>query len=168
MVRPHQLRQINLQAAEESGENANQHRSQQHVALGILYFLGEDGDTVKSDKHQSRKGGSGRQSTQIEGCGIVDRAAEKRVREGFVENDVANSVNQKSGGDQQHESQQDFIGACVELDSLNRHQRDERDDHERKAARTESAEPCDEWPARRRANFEWVEKDIPETSPSPE
>ena len=92
MVRPYQLRQINLQAAEESGENANEHGGEQNIPFGILYLLGQNRDTIKSNKYECRKRSSRGQGAQIKSCGIVDRLQRKKPAERLVEDDVTKSV----------------------------------------------------------------------------
>ena len=47
------LGHVDLEPAEESGENADEDGSEEHVAAGIFYFFGEDGDAVEADEYES-------------------------------------------------------------------------------------------------------------------
>ena len=51
--------------------------------------------------------------------------ARKQAGEVFMQDDVAKCFNEKNGGDQHHESEQHFVGARGEFDSLHGHHGDE-------------------------------------------
>ncbi len=127
VVRPDALREIHLQAAEKSGEDDDQDGGEQHVAFGIVNFFREDGDAIEADEHQRGERSTGGDGADIK-CGrIVNRMHREQPGEMLVQDDEAERFDQKHGGDQQHEAEQDFVGARGEFNSLHREDGDEAD-----------------------------------------
>src|SRR6202521_6030424 len=97
------------------------------MAAGIFDFFGEDGDAVKADEDESSESGTRGYQAKIEGFGIVDWSKRDQAGKMLVEDDVADGLDDEGEGDQDHEGEENFIGAGGEFDALDRHEGDETD-----------------------------------------
>src|SRR5579859_6481248 len=127
VIRQNTLGHVDLEATEESGENADENGCEKDIAAGIFYFFGEDGDAIETDEDEGGKARSRGNRVKLKGVRVVDGLQRNQAGKMLVKDDVTEGLDDEGEGDQDHEGEENFVGAGGEFDALDGHESNEAD-----------------------------------------
>jgi hypothetical protein len=105
VVRPNSLSEVNLQAPDDSGEQANRHGGQHDVPFGILHFLSERGDAIEPNIGQRGIRCRGPDNPRVECLGIIKGLERENPRPSLEMEKVADSQDHEDSDYHAHDGE---------------------------------------------------------------
>ena len=116
-VRPDELAVVNLKRTQNTGDDAQQHGSEQHVSPGILDILAERTDAVKAHVGEHRDRCAGADERPRKGPRIIERLRGKQSTPSAEPDEIPGGHNEERHEHHAHARREQGVGSRVGLDT---------------------------------------------------
>ncbi len=124
------LGEVDLEAAEDTGEDADEDGGEEDVALGVLDFFRKGADAVEAAVGEGGEGGSGGEAGPVEGLGIVEGLDGEEAAPSLAEEEPADGEDHEGDDDEEGSQHHGEIGVGGGADADEVDDGDEQDDGE--------------------------------------